>query len=75
MRIDNVDGRYQTKDGRIKIEVTRKSITFDIAEPVQQQVHIIDGEPVNREARGEPKPRTADRIKQIVRDTNDILWG
>lgn len=76
MRIPNVDGRYQTRDGSIKIEVTRETITFDIAE--QQKVHIIDGEPVNRETQQQPaggNSRTGTRIKQIIKDTNDILWG
>jgi len=45
MRIPNVDGNYQTRDGSVKVVVTRKDISIELRQRKEPKVHYIDDEP------------------------------
>ena len=65
MKIPNIDGTYQTKDGKTVIIVTRKEIEFTIAP--SQKVHIIDDD------QSGPKQAGPDRMERVTTAMNKSI--
>ena len=71
MKIPNVDGNYSTKDGRVKIKVTRKDIEFEISGG--SGVHIIDDD-TPREIRRSSQSSSSkeDSLRKIGKGLNNL---
>jgi hypothetical protein len=67
--IPNVDGNYETKDGSLKVTVTRSTITIDVAPT--QVTHIIDDDI----PRGKTVSAKMDVISDVMNKTSKILMG
>jgi len=68
MRIPNVDGEYATKDGKVKVTVSRKSIELDFERG--STVHIIDEQP----PKGQPSDKMDNMVK-VINKTCRMLTG
>ena len=75
-KIPNLDGEYESRDGRIHIIVNRKEITFEISSPEPSKVHIIEDE--DERPRQKKKSDTKDRMEKIadgINGINKIMFG
>jgi hypothetical protein len=71
MIIPNVDGNYKTRDGKIKVTVTRKEITFEFER--EPEYNIIGEEPKKKSGGGSNE--VGEKILEVVKYTNKILMG
>jgi hypothetical protein len=69
--IPNVDGQYETKDGSLKVTVTRKTIEIEVTPG--QAVHIIDDD--NNPPRGKKPEDRMDTVMNVMNKTTRILMG
>ena len=68
MKIPNVDGQYETKDGKVKVTVSRRFIELDIGRG--SGVHIIDESP-----RSGQTADKMDNVMNVINKTSKILMG
>ena len=68
MKIPNVDGQYETKNGRVKVTVSRRFIELDIGRG--SSVHIIDESP-----RSGQTADKMDNVMNVINKTSKILMG
>ena len=73
MKIPNIDGTYQTKDKRVIVIVTRKTIEIELKES-DSDVHIIDEDSPKRGGKG-GKPDALDVVMNSINKTSKILMG
>ena len=76
--IPNVDGEYQTKDGKLKVTVTRSNIEIEVEVASGSKVHIIDddGEPTQPgKKQGTSLGKKLKGAAETVDGLNALMWG
>ena len=77
--IPNVDGEYQTKDGKLKVTVTRSNIEIEVDVASGSKVHIIEDEDEQPTQPGKKQGTSLGKklkgAAETVDGLNALMWG